>query len=619
MAGIRVPEVDVEMPTVEVTADRLPERRKFRRGDQAEFEVAGPDGKTWVIAAPIGSTDADVLQFAEEQFGRAYAQRQVANDQITAGASNPAQDMSTGERAIAGWGSAVPRGLKGIGQLVGMDFKDELALDRPLLDTTAGNLGNLGGNIAMYGPAAAARAAGTVLGGAGIGAGIGLTQPVEGDDVLMGKGHNALLGGGSGGAFPLLTRALSGGKAVLEPAFEGGRNQIVGRAMRGAAGGRADEIARALMNPIEHVPGSMPTAAEVAGSPGIAAMQRAAAAINPEDYGRRGMEQNAARVQALQKIAGDEGEREFYDAAREATGSKLYKKAFEKGIDAKKMTPEVQEQISGLMANPWVQDALPSAIKMARADGIEFSGADSLQGMHYLKLALNKMQEKSPTNALGRTEIRQVTQAQENLVGLMQQLSPAYGKAMAEYQAASVPINRMDIGKDIISRSTNNLDDAMGNPTVSPNRLAAALSDLDSTAQRATGFKKARAANILSPDQINSLEGVRQDVSRKVMAESLGRGAGSDTVQKLAMTNVMDQAGVPTFLRDLPGVSRVTKFLFDAADDKTARRLAEALLDPKQAAELMLRAAPGRLSQIGKTALQPLSIGASTTAITQKR
>ena len=55
------------------------------------------------------------------------------------------RDMSTGQRAVAGYGSALPSMARGVGQrlgLVSQEHVDEMArLEKPLLDTTAGRGG----------------------------------------------------------------------------------------------------------------------------------------------------------------------------------------------------------------------------------------------------------------------------------------------------------------------------------------------------------------------------------------------------------------------------------------------------------------------------------------------
>jgi hypothetical protein len=91
-----------------------------------------------------------------------------------------------------------------------------------------------------------------------------------------------------------------------------------------AAGDNAGAVAAKLRAAGSLVPGSLPTAAEVAESGGIAALQRTAAQANPEAYTTRAMQQASARLGALRGIAGDDVAMEAARAARDTAATPLY-------------------------------------------------------------------------------------------------------------------------------------------------------------------------------------------------------------------------------------------------------------------------------------------------------
>lgn len=564
----------------------------------------------------------------------------------------PTVGMSTAERTAAGAGRSVAEAGRGIGQLTGLvssqDEADARALDRPLMSTPSGQVGNTLGTVgmtllpggALKGAGTALRAAGevgaadlastaggvllapnTIGSGLAVGAGTGLVQPATD---LKERAMNVGFGAGGGAAVPILNRAASTAKAFLEPLYEGGQNNIVGRTIQRAAGGQ--DVAPALRSATELVPGSQPTVGQAAGNAGVAALERTASATTPEvtnAFSQRMLAQNDARVKALQSVAGDQTDLEMFQNAREQTAGKLYKKAFADGIDEKKLTPKVQAYIGTLMENPYIQDAMPTAIRMAKADGIEITDAGSLEGMHYLKIALNKMQEKTPTNALGKNELRQVSEAEDRLVGLMQKLSPKYAQAMSEYEAASKPINQLQIGDKVFRNSTSAQLDQLGNPTVYPEKMAAQLKNSDKVAADATGFKRAKMENILEPDQMSTLQNVAADLSRAQTAKNAGRGAGSDTVQKMAYSSMMEQAGIPTWLKALiPSQiignlgARAGDLVYTQANKDLSRKLAETMLDPKEAAKLIDDLAPGEKMRLTKMLLRGMTpVGMSAPAL----
>ena len=131
-----------------------------------------------------------------------------------------------------------------------------------------------------------------------------------------------------GGATAAASKGYKLGQAAIQPLYESGRNQILANALRNVIPeDRVGDIIEKLTAAKSLVPGSMPTAAEVAESGGIGALQRSAAAAYPEPYTQRGLEQNAARVQALRGIAGDEQSLAAAELARRTGTQPLYRQA----------------------------------------------------------------------------------------------------------------------------------------------------------------------------------------------------------------------------------------------------------------------------------------------------
>lgn len=245
---------------------------------------------------------------------------------------DPTEGMSTTEKVLAGVGKGMTDAGRGAGQLVGLvsdaDVAEAKRLDAPLMNTGAGTAGNIIGNMAALAPTMLIPGANTVTGAALInGVAGGVLTPGSAEERLQAAGFGA--GGGAlGVAIPKTIGAVGkAASAAAAPFSEAGRNKIIGDVMRRAAGENADAVMARLRNPTQLVPGSLPTAAEVADSGGIAALQRAMSAANPEAYTHRGMSNNAARVEALRGIAGDEAKMQAAIAARKAAADPLYRAA----------------------------------------------------------------------------------------------------------------------------------------------------------------------------------------------------------------------------------------------------------------------------------------------------
>lgn len=351
----------------------------------------------------------------------------------------------------------------------------------------------------------------------------------------------------------------------------------------------------------ELVPGSAPTAGQAAGNAGIAALERTAAASEPGAtvaFGRRAAQQNEARVAALKELAGTEGERALTEEMRRTTGQDLYGKAFAKGIDPKRVTPALKQEMSTLLENPYIQEAQDTARKLAAGDGISIKGKEgSLEGLHYLKLALDdsiSVAARSDSK-VGAQQLRQMQKTKDNLMGVLQRLSPDYQKAVSEYQALSKPLNQMDVAGELLRKGVRPLDE-----TMTPAAYARTLTD-PRLASRATGFGGATLENTMEPSQLAKLQALKEDLARASFAQNAGRGPGSDTLQKLSYSNFIDAAGIPSFLRNLAPMqvagnfaSRGADALYGRANREMSSRLAELMLNPKDAADVMkLAATPG--------------------------
>lgn len=555
----------------------------------------------------------------------------------------PTQGMSGPERIVAGVGKTVADTGRGIGQLVGAvsreDVTESRGRDKALMATPGGQGGDVLGQVAqvmlpggaLKGAGMIAKAAGalptagklsaagsallvprTITQGATTGAGYGLVQPsASTTETIMNTG----LGATAGAVTPLLGAAST----AAEPFTGKGQQRIVGRFLNEMSGGKGREAAANLRSQGEIVPGSIPTYGQASLNPGIAAAERTAVATNPAamvENAAQLQKQNSARAQVLMDLAGSGGEREMLEDARRAYAQKLYGKAFKTGIVEKKLTPKVQGEISGLMENPYIQDSLGPAKKMAKADGIDITDSSgSLEGLHYVKEALDaQLQNKNPLTSLDRNTRRQIVEAKDKLVSIMQRLSPKYAEAMAEYQAMSRPIDQKKIGEEILRRSTSaQLDQVTGMPKVYPEKMAQTLKEGDKLAQSVTGFKGAKLTNILDPEQVLKLQGVAADLSRAQGAQNAGRGPGSDTVQKLAFREMMNNSGGNVVTRILskilPGTASLSgvasgarDLLYSAPNSRMADLMAR--MTPEEAAKALDAATDAEKKTLLKTLMR---------------
>lgn len=582
------------------------------------YKVRDPQGREREIRGPAGASDAEIIAQAQRLFSRQNASAQIENDPITRGAKNFNADASFTDNLLSGAGKALSDVGLGVRQILREDVQGEVddraKRDRALMSTGGGLTGNIGTQVGMAllpgavlskvpATAAVGRAILSpsaslpgVLTGAATGAAQSAIQPVE---TGGSRAANAAVGGIAGAVVPTAMMAVKGGSAIVEPLYKGGRDRIVGRAINEAAGPNRSAVVNALSQAQEIVPGSLPTAAEASGNAGIASLQRTAAAVNPAAYAERALDQNAARVAAIRELAGDAGKRQFFEAARSSAADDLYKAAYQAGVDLRRNAATGQflskaeqaarkGEITKLLSTPALSDAVEQAKLLMRNDMKNVRNpSGSVEGLHYVRRALS-----DKISSAGPDEKRILIGLRDRLDTTLDTISPKYAEARVTFRDMSRPINQMEIGEHLMKKAGSPLPNQVGDPTLFPAAFGRATRDMDELARQATGFKGAKADKILDPEQIERIISVRQDLARALVAQNAGRGAGSDTVQKLAMTNIMQRSGLPTFLADLPGVSRAGKWVYGGTDDLMRERLAEALLDPKTTARLMDKATP---------------------------
>ena len=551
----------------------------------AVYTLQAPDGKTYKIEGPAGATAEQLGAFITSQVDKPIA-------------ADPTEGMSTTNKVLAGIGKAMVDTARGAGQMVGLVSRDDVAesrrLDKPLMNTTGGTVGNIIGNVAINAPLAFVPGANSIAGGAAIGAASGLMQPSVSSAETA---QNLALGGIAGGAVPAAIRGAQIAKSAIDPFSESGRNLIIGRALNRASGNQSEEAAQALRSTQSAVPGVQYTAAEAANNPGIAALQRTATAIDPVAMNQAAARQaanNTARVDMLEGIAGTNGARSKAVAARDDVASDLYDKARSAPIDPAALTPEAQSNIASFMQR--IPDAMIERAKtLAKMSGINMDNETSIQGLHWVKKALDG--EINIAKRAGDSEMaRAYTALKNDLLAGMDQMNPGYAKARSTFSQMSKPITEMDVAQLVADKSIHKLT---GN--LQPNAFARALSD--QTAQQASGMANATLQGTMTPQKMAALEAIKQDLIRQNFAQTAGRGVGSDTVQKLAMSNMLDQSGLPTFVRNFgpSGVvgnilQRGGQIAYADANKKMSEKLAQSLLDAQLTAELMQGAVPGLLS-----------------------
>jgi hypothetical protein len=517
--------------------------------------------------------------------------------------------------------------MVGIGDYDEAAAKADEALDKPLMDTSAGSWGKgltdaaltfvpglKGAQAITKGVQAGARvlpraagafkAAAPYAGAAGSGAVIGAATTPE--DMSGGATTGALAGTAGEAGGRVLSSAYSGGKAALEPLWQSGRERILKRTLDRFATDPA-KVRAAAANPVEYIPGVTPTLAEATMDPGIAQLQRGAASGSSDVASAlaqsRG-QQVAGYRSTLDDLAGNDGKREFYDTMRSKAADDLYGQAYADGLS---MTTNLEKQVGELMQRPSIQTAMVNAQRLAREKGMNLDNpGGSVAGLHYVKKSLDDM-ISAAKRAGNNNEASALMETQGNLVDFLRQASPKYGEALDTFKSMSRPINQMDVGQTLRDKALPALTD-LGDGSlarVNANSYANALRNADATARKSTGMTGAKMESVMDPAQMDQITGIGKDMARYASAQELARVPGSPTAQYLGAQNVVRQflgpLGIPQSAADSM-VGRIASGLmglpFAMTQSKTEQLLARALTDPKTAAKIMAAKDPKTIAEI---------------------
>jgi hypothetical protein len=425
---------------------------------------------------------------------------------------------------------------------------------------------------------------------AGLGGGVASGLVREGGGGPLLQAGAGLLGGI---ALPASVSFAKGVPSLLKNFTQSGQNDTAGQVLHQAAASPADSLA-ALDNPSQLVPGSNRTLAQVTKDPGLASLERSmvskpSGAEISQQYGQ----QNAARLQELDSLAGTEADISSLKAARNEATNSARESALNNGvvgapsdvvirnIDATLKSPVGKREVVA-SALDWAKTRLRGVTDPAELYSVRQDIGDAMNG----KLAGDKAAFKLASGELAK--IKSI------LDDVIESDAPGFKGYLQKFKDASKPINQLEVMQEIRRRSLGTLEDSMGNRQLLPSQFARSMDNADEIAASATGFKKAQTGDILTPEQAKRLEALRQDLTGEAFAKAGGKVSGSNTMQ-LANYSTANIIGRMVGGRGDAGpitrnLGRALDWLNKYNDQDIDRILVEAVKDPLLAKTLMMKA-----------------------------
>lgn len=464
----------------------------------------------------------------------------------------------------------------------------------------AGLAGNITGTLAqILGPGFALRGTATgatllprtIAGNAAQGGVIGLVQPTANNSERVANAGLGTLGGTVGAAIPKVIGATARpALGYLSRFMEGGAERRAGQQILSEAQDRA-----ALMSPAPSaVSGVRRTLAEESLDPGVARLERNARSTG-RGFDEMDRANNLARVESLRGIAGTpqdmaaaQLEREansmpFLKAAKRATGAdtSTLLRQIDRAHGLYEGRPAVQSTLSDLAQ--LLQRPATAAEKRASPNWPDRVPRDEVAQLYNVRKTLGdllsgKLAAEKPAAQAATRELMMVKNGLDRAIG---KASPEFRGYLTAYKEGSRNIDRMKLGQQLIDGGSGSaiIDPVTGAPVLTPAAFSRQAGDLDAAAAKATGFRKAKASNLLEPEDMAAIRAIEDDLQRKAFAGSAGSGGNSHTFERQALENRIGAQAAS----GIPFLGKFADVLNRIGDTRVRAKVAYLLQNPDRA------------------------------------
>jgi hypothetical protein len=415
-----------------------------------------------------------------------------------------------------------------------------------------------------------------------------------------------------------------------------------------AAAGRAPQIIEALRSPqAEIVPGSRPLPSQIVaptGSAEFTAFAQSAERVMPSEVAAREAAQSRARLSAIREVSGAPaqeararlaaapgvtptgvmpargGALEAAQEARAAQTGPMFTRA-ERDVLPTDTT------IESLLSRPSMEQAVQRAARIAAEENRPFSmrppeppapsapsglvdaqgrpvpapptppappAAYSVQDLQYVKRGIDDLIADN-ASGLGKAERNAIINTRKELIRWIDSQSPAYRAARGAFQEASGPIDQMRVARVLENRLTQ----PVTGEATRGGMFASGVQEAPTTIRRATGEARfSRLSEVLTPDQMRVVDGIRRDIAREEQANKLARQARTGVPNIEAV--VTEATGGPR-LNFLSRVATIANTIMSKLEGKInqelAIKIATDLMDPQATANALERALRREMNQ----------------------
>jgi hypothetical protein len=320
---------------------------------------------------------------------------------------------------------------------------------------------------------------------------------------------------------------------------------------------------------------SVPQALADVNAPQAQAVAKQAMSLVPEQTRAGQIAQGQARLEALSKIGRTPEELAAAEEARSTAGATNYRAALAQAA------PQIPEEFFN-------RPTVTAANKVA--DSIEAEtgrAATPMERLHNIKTGLDEVLRNPDKHGFpALTKAMKDTRAE--FIDYLNTV-PEYAKARADFAAQSVPINKMQVGQELLKAATEPVTEG----ATRAGMFARAVEEAPKTIKKATGqqfFDKLE--DVLSPEEMDIVNNVRDQFRRDKLADEQAKlGAKSaPEVEELASAKITPSLNIPFLNRTWTIANTLIKRSLGKIDEKLATEIGMMMQDPAELNRAIARA-----------------------------
>lgn len=427
-----------------------------------------------------------------------------------------------------------------------------------------------------------------------------------------GGGTGAQMAGGlAAGMLAPSTAGLVGAgrgtaRALTQPFTQSGQERMAGRLLTEQATDPMQAM-RNLEMATPQIPGSQPTMAATAQDYGLASFERTASQL-PEgagQYAQRLAQNNQARNVLLDKYTADNALTAAL-AKRDEVTSGIRTRAFSESTPVKpspvilKINQILQSPVGARdMVRSQLND-IKSRIQAEVSDGgfsdparlysVRQDVADIIEGNVVGSKAEN-------TRKVASKQLIEIRQALDEII---ESGAPGYQEYLRMYRTMSRPVSQIKEMQGITTKASGGtVDPTTGVRNFTPVRFGKLVEQME-----------ADPRNPLSKTQMGVLKKVSKELDDGAMMNLPGiKPAGSDTFKNLTVGNLLGNISANPTSRGVAAqvietFARPISWVYRGGEDAVKQLIVDAMLDPKLAAQLMRKATPQNIQEVGRSLTQ---------------